>query len=113
MLAGIEEGDERCRLALDVYGHRLRAGIASMAAALGGLDAVVFTGGVGENAAEGSGRGARRAARGSWASRSTRERNATAEPDAVLSAPGPGPAVVVVAAREDLEIAREVRRVLS
>ena len=40
------------RLALDVYVHRLRAGIAAMAAALGGLDAVAFTGGVGENAPE-------------------------------------------------------------
>ena len=40
------------RLALDVYLHRLRAGIAAMAAALGGLDALVFTGGVGENAPE-------------------------------------------------------------
>ena len=35
-------------LALDVYTHRLRAGIAAMAAALGGLDALAFTGGVGE-----------------------------------------------------------------
>ena len=37
-------------LALDVYVHRLRAGIAAMAAALGGLDVLVFTGGVGEHA---------------------------------------------------------------
>ena len=39
------------RLALDVYLHRLRAAIAAMAAALGGLDALVFTGGVGERSA--------------------------------------------------------------
>ena len=45
-------GDEPTRaLALDVYVHRLRAAIAAMAAALGGLDALVFTGGVGERAA--------------------------------------------------------------
>ncbi len=43
-------GEPEARLALDVYVHRLRAGIASMAAALGGLDAIVFTGGVGEHA---------------------------------------------------------------
>ena len=36
---------------MDVYIHRLRAGIAAMAAALGGLDALVFTGGVGEHSA--------------------------------------------------------------
>ena len=40
------------RLALDVYLHRLRAAIAAMAAALGGLDALVFTGGVGEHSAQ-------------------------------------------------------------
>src|SRR6266581_2354491 len=43
-------GDEAARLALDVYVHRLCAGIAAMAAAMNGLDALVFTGGVGENA---------------------------------------------------------------
>ena len=52
ILAGVERGDERCRLAFDVYFHRLAAGIAAMAAAMGGLDALVFTGGVGENIAE-------------------------------------------------------------
>ena len=40
----------RPRLAFDVYVHRLRREIAAMAAALGGLDALVFTGGVGEHA---------------------------------------------------------------
>ncbi len=45
-----DAGDARASLALDVYLHRLRAGIAAMAAALGGLDVLVFTGGVGEHA---------------------------------------------------------------
>jgi len=44
--------DPRSQLALDVYIHRLRGKIAAMAAALGGIDALVFTGGVGENAPE-------------------------------------------------------------
>ena len=44
-------GDPDARLALDVYGHRLAAGIAAMAASLGGLDVLVFTGGVGEHSA--------------------------------------------------------------
>ena len=44
-----KDGDEPARLAMDVYVHRLRAGIAAMAAALGGLNALVFTGGVGEH----------------------------------------------------------------
>jgi acetate kinase len=43
--------DDEARLAVDVYVHRLRAHIGAMVAALGGVDALVFTGGVGENAA--------------------------------------------------------------
>jgi acetate kinase len=39
-------------LAFDVFVHRLRSGIAAMAAALGGLEALVFTAGIGENATE-------------------------------------------------------------
>ena len=44
-------GNQQARLAIDVYVHRLRAGIGAMLATLGHLDAVVFTGGVGEHAA--------------------------------------------------------------
>ncbi len=45
------EGDERCRLALQVFTHRLRKYIGAYAAVLGGVDAIVFTGGIGENSA--------------------------------------------------------------
>ncbi len=51
LLAEEEAGEERARLALDVYIHRIRKYLGAYAAALGGLDAVAFTGGVGENAA--------------------------------------------------------------
>ena len=44
-----ERGDERARLALDVFVHRLAKAIAGLAASLGGLDALVFTAGIGEN----------------------------------------------------------------
>ncbi len=47
--ARAEEGDARCRLALKVYAHRIRRYIGALAAVLGGIDALVFTGGVGEN----------------------------------------------------------------
>jgi acetate kinase len=47
----IEQGQERAKLAFNVYIHRLRTHIGSMLASLGGLDALVFTGGVGENSA--------------------------------------------------------------
>ena len=48
--AAVENGDQASRLALDVYVHRLVSYIGSYYALLGGLDAVVFTAGVGENA---------------------------------------------------------------
>ena len=44
-----EAGDERSKLAIDVYVHRIRKAIGAEAAAMNGLDAIVFTGGVGEN----------------------------------------------------------------
>lgn len=45
----IAEGDHHARLALDVYVHRLRKYIGAYAAVMGGLDALTFTAGVGEN----------------------------------------------------------------
>ena len=52
VLRGAAAGDEHCRLALDVYGYRLKKYIGAFAAAMGGLDALVFTAGVGENGAQ-------------------------------------------------------------
>jgi acetate kinase len=49
ILAGVRRGHERAKLAFDIYVHRLRAAIGGMAAVLGGIDALVFTAGVGEN----------------------------------------------------------------
>ncbi|MFM7189285.1 MAG: acetate/propionate family kinase, partial [Microcystaceae cyanobacterium] len=51
ILTAMEEGQERATLAFQVYIHRLKAAIAAMTASLGGLDVLVFTAGVGENAA--------------------------------------------------------------
>ena len=45
------DGDERCRLALHVFCHRLRKYVGAYAAVMGGVDAIVFTGGIGENSA--------------------------------------------------------------
>ncbi|HEY8523700.1 MAG TPA: hypothetical protein VIL48_01970 [Acidimicrobiales bacterium] len=104
-------GDERAALALDVYVHRLRAGVAAMAAALGGLDALVFTGGVGENAP--AVRAAAVDGLGFLGVAVDAERNAAAHPDADVTGAGAAARVLVVAAREDLEIARGVRSVLG
>lgn len=51
IIAGIEEGNSRAELAIGMYLHSLRRNMGAMLASLGGLDAVVFTGGVGENSA--------------------------------------------------------------
>ncbi len=50
VLKAIAEGNQQAQLAFDVYVHSLRSHIGSMLASLGGLDALVFTAGVGENA---------------------------------------------------------------
>jgi acetate kinase len=109
-LAGTDDMREvvaRGGLALDVYLHRLRAGIAAMAAALGGIDALVFTGGVGERSPEvraGAADGL-----GFLGAEIDAERNAGGDADIGTGAVR----VLVVEAREDLEIARGVRRVLA
>jgi acetate kinase len=99
------------RLALDVYVHRLRAGIAAMAAALGGLDALVFTGGVGERSAAVRERTA--AGLAFLGVELDGTRNEAAQGDAEVTADGAGVSTLVLTAREDLEIARQVRWLLA
>src|SRR6266702_3033770 len=52
ILAAMKKDHSRAKLAFDIYVHRLQAGIGAMAAVLGGIDALVFTGGIGENSSE-------------------------------------------------------------
>jgi acetate kinase len=52
VLAAMHAGNERARLAFDLYIHRLRIAIGGMAAVLEGLDTLVFTAGAGENSPE-------------------------------------------------------------
>ena len=47
--AGIREGNERCKLAMEMYDYRIKKYIGAYAAAMGGVDIVVFTAGVGEH----------------------------------------------------------------
>ncbi len=106
-----DQGHQRARLALAVHAHRLRAGIAAMAAAMGGLDALVFTGGVGEHQPR-----VREAACDGLAFLGVAldpAVNRAAAADADLSPPGARARVLLVQAREDLEIARETRRLLG
>jgi acetate kinase len=98
-------------LALDVYVHRLCAGIATMASAMQGLDAVAFTGGVGENAPVVR---ERTLAALEWMGClvDAEANNATHE-DGPISRPEARVGAVVVSAREDLEISREVHQALG
>ena len=104
-------GSREAALAIEVYLHRLRAGIASMAAAMDGLDALVFTGGVGERSAIVR----ERAAAGLSFLGVALDTSANADPqlDAEIGAPGVGTRTFVIEAREDLQIARDVRRALN
>jgi acetate kinase len=103
-------GGEEAALAVGVYLHRLRAAIASMAAAMDGLDALVFTGGVGERSAPIRARAAK--GLGFLGIAVDPGRNEQA-PDAEIGALDAAVRAFVVEAREDLEIAREVHRVLG
>jgi len=110
VLAREHAGDPSAALALEVYVDRLREGIAAMAAALGGLDALVFTGGVGERAAEVR-----------WEAAAGLEFmgialdpdvNPAIEDEGEITLPGSSVRALVVHAREDLEMARQARAVL-
>ena len=104
-------GEPDAALALDVYLHRLRAGIASMAAGMNGIDALVFTGGVGENASVVRQRGgAGLAFLGIELDHALNEGEIG---DREIGSRGASVRTLVVKAREDLEIARQVRRVIS
>ena len=108
LLAAVEDGSEVAALARDVYVHRLRAGIASMTASMNGLDALVFTGGVGENAAPI--RAAAVDGLGFLGLDIDAESNELQAGDRVISSGAGNADVLVVASREELEIARQVRR---
>jgi acetate kinase len=116
VVAGAAAGGPDARLALDVYIHRLRAGIAAMAAALGGLDVLAFTGGVGENSPA-----VRSEAAAGLAFLSVRldaGRNATGAADGgpadrEIGQAGAPVRSFVIAAREDIQIAAQVRAVLA
>ena len=104
------EGNERAQLALDVYVYRVKAMIGALAVTLGGLDALIFTGGIGENSA--------------WLRseackgldclgvRLDEHRNADCQPDADIATTDSACRVLVIHTREDLLIAKECRRMV-
>jgi acetate kinase len=106
-----DSGHAEAALAVEVYLHRLVASVAAMAATMGGLDALVFSAGVGENAVAVRQETARRL--GFLGVAIEESANATCTPDADITEPGALVRTLVIAAREDLEVARETRAVLA
>jgi acetate kinase len=105
------EGDVDAALALDVFAHRVAGAAAAMAAAAGGLDALVFTAGIGEGSAPTRARVCARL--GFLGVELDRERNAAAEPDCDVAVAGSRARVLVVRAREELIAARAARELLA
>ncbi|PZQ88403.1 MAG: acetate kinase [Leifsonia xyli] len=103
-----EAGEAPAGHALDVYVHRLRHYIGAYAAVLGGIDALVFTAGVGENSEVVRRRAV--AGLGFLGLAVDPARNAIRSPDPRFISPEGSPAaVLVVPTNEELEIARETR----
>ena len=111
ILSRAADGDPRAELAREVYLHRLRGSVAAMAAAMNGLDAIVFTGGVGENSAE-----IRRRAMddlGFLGVAADPVSNDSGTGDREIGAPAAAVRAFVISAREDIEIAHQVRATLG
>lgn len=109
--AAARQGHARAQLALDMYAYRVRAMVGALAATLGGLDALVFTGGIGENSV--------------WLRKEVchgleclgvhldPQHNARAVPDTDVAIADSPARVLVIHTREDYLIAREARRLVQ
>jgi acetate kinase len=108
ILAAAGTGHERARLAFEIYTHRLVREMGGMLAVLGGLDALVFTGGVGENCPP-----LREAAANQFAFLGMKldpGKNDAPHPDQDVAAADSAVRVLVIHAEEEWEIARECYR---
>jgi acetate kinase len=99
------------RLAVEVYVHRIRQTIGAMAATLGGVDALVFTAGVGERSQEIRKRVCENL--DYLGLELDRTANETCKPDADIATPASKARILVITTREDLTIMRETRRLVA
>lgn len=107
----IAQGNPRAQLAFDIYVHRLRGAIASMLPAIGGLDALVFTAGVGEH--HGPLRSAVCEGLAFLGLRLDEAQNAASPRDADIAAPDSTARILVLHTQEDWLIAQECYRLLT
>src|SRR2546430_159892 len=110
ILAARKRGHSRAKLAFDIYVHRLQAGIGAMVAVLGGIDALIFSGGVGENSAEVREAACKQLAFLGLKLDDATNRHGTSDRD--VAAPDSRVRVLIIRAQEDWAIAKERWRVM-
>src|SRR6266853_4642334 len=110
LLASMKRGHSRAILAFDIYVHRLQAGIGAMIAVLGGIDALIFSGGVGENSAEVREAACKQLAFLGLKLDDAANRRGTSDRD--VAAPDSRVRVLIIRAQEDWAIAKECWRVM-
>ena len=111
IVSSMNQGNDRAKLAFDIFVHRLQASIGGMVAALGGLDALIFTAGIGENSAE-----VRQAACANFGFLGLQldpTKNASPQSGQDISTTASAVRVLVLRAQEDWAIARETWQLTS
>ena len=111
ILAAASGGRDEARLALGIYTHRVRQAIGALAVTMGGVDALIFTAGVGEHAREV--RTLVCAGLECLGLELEIQANASCQPDADVARPISRARILVIATREDVTMLREVVQVLG
>jgi acetate kinase len=111
VLDAAHAGQEQAQLTLAVYVHRVRQAIGALTVTMGGIDALVFTAGVGEHAAQV--REAICTGLECLGLELDAQANATRRPDADVSRPKSRARILIIATREDITMLREVIAVLD
>jgi acetate kinase len=111
IVAAMKKGQARAKLAFEIFVHRLQSSIGAMMGVLGGMDALVFTAGIGENSPEV--RAAACVNFGYLGLQLDSGKNAQSAPDHDISLPDSAVRVFIVRAQEDWAIARDCWRLAS
>jgi acetate kinase len=111
VLEAADAGNDRAKLAYGIFVHTLRRAVGAMSGVLGGVDALVFTGGIGEHSARvRQDVAAALAFAGLRLDEAKNGAGISGDPDALISAAGSAVRALVITAREDLSVLAEVRR---
>ena len=111
IVAAMKDGNPRAKLAFDIFVHHLQSGIGAMIAVLGGIDALVFSAGIGEHSPEVRAAGC--ANFGFLGLKLDAAKNAQSPADQEISPSDSAVHVLIIRAQEDWAIAQECSRLLS